>query len=86
MNDVPDEFDSPDMGPQPGAWFIAGFDDECSCGTDDIVYGDTIRSDGDGGWERRECVELGLSVNSPHREKSTARQMIREGELRRDYS
>ena len=41
---------------EPGDWFIAGFDGECSRGGEKIIASDTIRADGDGGWECRECV------------------------------
>jgi hypothetical protein len=85
-----DEFDSPDD--QLAPWVVAGFDGECSCGLDDIMEGDIIRADGTGGWVRKECVDDLRDVPLSYRgwkegddERNTAQQMIRSGELRRDY-
>lgn len=36
-------------------WFVAAYFGSCSVCGEDIEPGDDIRSDGDGGWERREC-------------------------------
>jgi hypothetical protein len=41
---------------EPGPWITAGFVSECAYG-DTIDPGDTIRADGDGGWEHSDCVE-----------------------------
>jgi hypothetical protein len=41
---------------EPGDWFVADFDGECSRGQEQIVPGTTIRADGDGGFECRGCV------------------------------
>ncbi len=42
----------------PGIFVIASFDGgECSRGGHDLEEGMSIRADGDGGWECRECVE-----------------------------
>jgi len=43
---------------EPGDWFIADFNGECSRGGEMFKAGDslTIRADGDGGWECRQCV------------------------------
>jgi len=44
---------------EPGPWIIAGFDSPCAFG-DMIAEGDTIRADGDGGWEHASCaVDIG---------------------------
>lgn len=48
------EFESPDSN---AIWFEAGFDGECSRDGCIITEGDTIRADGEGGWEKQECVE-----------------------------
>jgi hypothetical protein len=48
---------------EPGPWFIAGFDDVCSRGGEPIDSGDTIRADGDGGWECRGCVDADQVAN-----------------------
>lgn len=51
-----DDGDDPQYGPGvPGPWFLAGFGSPCSQG-DWIVDGDTIRADGDGGWEHQTCT------------------------------
>ena len=48
---------------EPGDWFVADFDGECSRGGETFESrwpsgtATTIRADGDGGWECRECVE-----------------------------
>lgn len=42
-----------------GPWFIASYPGECSgwgCGMP-FMDGDTIRADGEGGWEAQECYE-----------------------------
>jgi hypothetical protein len=44
------------FGDDPGPWFLAGFDSECSHG-DQIEVGEIIRADGEGGYEHRECFE-----------------------------
>lgn len=57
---VGDPFIDPDARAEddgPGPWFMAGFDGECSRGCGGISEGDTIRADGDGGWECRDCVD-----------------------------
>lgn len=41
----------------PAPWIEAGFEGVCSRDFDTIYEGDIIRSDGEGGWERKECVE-----------------------------
>lgn len=40
----------------PGPWFIARFEGECSAEGDTIEEGDEIRADGSGGYEHRDCV------------------------------
>ena len=45
--------DQPDHG--PGPWFPASYEGACSRCFAEIGIGDTIRADGEGGWERQEC-------------------------------
>lgn len=91
--DPQDMFDGPDDEGQPGAWFIADFDiKECARGGETIKKGSTVRADGASGYECRECFvsdeDIDQLFDPPwpgHQEQDTAQQMIREGELRRDY-
>lgn len=48
-----DDDSAPDDG--PGPWFEASYEGECSGCFAGIGIGDTIRADGEGGWERQEC-------------------------------
>lgn len=51
-----DDGDDPQYEPGvPGPWFLAGFGSPCSQG-DWIVDGETIRADGDGGWQHQTCT------------------------------
>jgi hypothetical protein len=61
---------------EPGPWVTAGFVSECSYG-DMIDEGDTIRADGDGGWEHSTCVERD--------EETPLGGMIRNGHDYLDY-
>lgn len=49
---------APPERPKFGPWFHAGFDGTCDgpCG-EDIIEGDLIRADGEGGWLCRDCGE-----------------------------
>ena len=38
-------------------WIVAGFEGVCSRDFDTIYEGDVIRADGEGGWEKKECVD-----------------------------
>lgn len=49
------DFDDPADVPAP--WFQAGYPGECSVSGHEFDEGDTIRADGDAGWECRECVD-----------------------------
>jgi hypothetical protein len=42
---------------EPGDWFVADFDGECSRDGEKFGASVTIRADGDGGWECQECVD-----------------------------
>jgi hypothetical protein len=42
---------------EPGDWFVADFDGECSRGGEKFGASVTIRANGEGGWECRECVD-----------------------------
>jgi hypothetical protein len=44
---------------EPGGWIIAGFDGVCSRGGEEFQAhtSTTIRADGGGSWECRECVD-----------------------------
>jgi len=55
----PDDGDDTRREDEPGGYFIADFDGECSRGGETFKAGDslTIRADGDGGWECRGCVD-----------------------------
>jgi hypothetical protein len=55
MEDDPDTDDTR-RDDEPGDWIVAGFEGECSRGGGIFVGNATIRADGDGGWECRECV------------------------------
>lgn len=46
---------------EPGNWFLAGYDSPCEYG-DQIQEDDTIRADGFGGWEHKECAEAGEAM------------------------
>jgi len=41
--------------PRRGPWFTATYDQDCDGCGDRISEGDTIRADGEGGWEGQEC-------------------------------
>jgi hypothetical protein len=69
---MPYDFD--DLGNVPAPWFQAGYPGECSITGHEFEEGDTIRADGDAGWECQECVENsddeggpanGLGLNDP---------------------
>lgn len=45
----------PDDG-RPGPWIVAAFRSDCAWG-DEILEGDEIRADGQGGWEHQACAE-----------------------------
>jgi len=55
---------------EPGNWFLAGYDSPCEYG-DQIQDGDTIRADGFGGWEHRDCVESGQPMYEGRPEHET---------------
>jgi hypothetical protein len=42
---------------EPGDWLMSGFSGVCSLGGEWFHLNDTIRADGAGGWECRDCVE-----------------------------
>lgn len=52
-----DGFDSPDDVGQPGPWFVAGFNGECSLEGHSFDEGDIIRADGEGEYECKVCVD-----------------------------
>jgi hypothetical protein len=53
-----DDTDDTRREDEPGDWVVADFDGECSRNVLCYIFpGDTIRADGDGGWECRECVD-----------------------------
>lgn len=41
--------------PQPGPWFSAAYEGNCSQCGDEFSSGDLIRADGEGGWQARCC-------------------------------
>lgn len=74
MQDGASVFSDPSIVNQnePGNWFIAGYISGCEYG-DQIQEDDTIRADGFGGWEHRECVESGqaMFLDRPEDEMTT---------------
>lgn len=51
-----DPFD--DLTETAAPWFTAGFDgDPASCCGSVVLEGETIRADGEGGWEHESCIE-----------------------------
>lgn len=63
-------------GDGPGPWFTASYPGECaSCG-DAFDEGDTIRADGDGGYECEGCEDAGHSNRrDPYGGKTTTDDM-----------
>lgn len=52
-----DWYDEPSATPEPGPVFTASYDSECADG-DEILAGDSIRADGEGGYVHASCLRL----------------------------
>lgn len=52
---IRNEFDGTGYSDEPGPWFPASYEGQCSRCFAEIGIGDIIRADGEGGWERQGC-------------------------------
>jgi hypothetical protein len=60
--DSTDQKNSEVLADDPGPWFIAHHNSVCSRGGEPIHRGDTIRTDGGGDYECRDCVKANTDV------------------------